>query len=362
MTISNSIKNSTKYFRDPALLDHLPLTRAAYSDRTAWILAVISWLAYDTLPGEDSIEQLVRQVEDAAKQRQTSQLRELLQRAMAQGLSVDSNVQRELESVGFEFKAVFNSGGTQAFLALLQQRQDRSPMLILAFRGTEISSPDDVMADLDLRLVPVDSGGRVHSGFHKAFQTVRDKIEAVIADPIYQDYPLYISGHSLGAALAMLATRYLTHPRMAATYTYGCPRAADEAFYACVKTPVYRIVNAADGVARVPFGRFTTALLRLIDLIPINGTHYLTEWIRRTILGYTHYGNLVFLSDAAATLDGDGIQFPELQVVHGPDLAWRLWEVWKRLLVSRGKALIDDHNIEIYARKLFANAQRRLTS
>lgn len=351
-----------KYFRDPGLLDHLPLTRAAYSDRTAWILAVISWLAYDTLPGEDSIDQLVQQVEDAAQQRQSSQLRELLQRAMALGLPVDGNVQRELESAGFEFKAAFNSGGTQAFLALLQQREDRSPMLILAFRGTEIRSPDDVMADLDLRLVPVDSGGRVHSGFHTAFQRVREMIEEVIADPIYQDYPLYISGHSLGAALAMLATRYLNHPRMAATYTYGCPRAADEDFYASVKTPVYRVVNAADGVARIPFGYFTTALLRLIDLIPINGTHYLAEWIRRTILGYTHYGNLVFLSDAAATLDENGIQFPDLQVVHGADLGWRLWVVWKRLLVTRGKALIDDHNIEIYARKLFVNARRRLTS
>lgn len=32
------------YFPKPELLQNLPLSRAAYSNRTAWILAAISWL------------------------------------------------------------------------------------------------------------------------------------------------------------------------------------------------------------------------------------------------------------------------------------------------------------------------------
>lgn len=360
---------SSIYFPDTNLLASLPLSRAAYSDRTAWILAAISWLAYGSLPGESdqSIDDLIQEIEAAAKRNNTSQIRELILKVKCEGGSVDSDVQRELEAVGFEFKAVFNRGGTQAFLALLQQQQDRLPMLILAFRGTQTSSPQDVITDLDARLVPVAEngclrGGRVHSGFAKAFRQVKDMIQDVIADDAYSQYPFYITGHSLGGALAVLATRYLTHQKLAATYTYGCPRVADDAFFEGMKTPVYRIVNAADGVTTIPFGYATSILLRLIEMIPINGTKSLSEWFRKNFLGYTHYGDLTFLSDAAALLDADGIQFDGLQVVHGPDLIWRLSIVWKRLLVTGGKAFVEDHNIQIYAQKLYANARRRLFS
>jgi hypothetical protein len=57
------------------------------------------------------------------------------------------------------------------------------------------------------------------------------------------------------------------------------------------------VVNAADGVTRVPFGYGFSFLLTLLRVIPINGTVQFSEWLRKNFLDYTHYGNLVFLSD-----------------------------------------------------------------
>lgn len=94
----------------------------------------------------------------------------------------------------------------------------------------------------------------------------------------------------------MVATRYLDSDNLGATYTFGCPRVGDDAFFARLKTPVYRVVNAGDGVPRIPFGYSMTFLLTGLRLIPVNGTRAVSEWLRRHLLGYTHWGSLVFLS------------------------------------------------------------------
>ena len=68
--------------------------------------------------------------------------------------------------------------------------------------------------------------------------------------------PLYITGHSLGGALAVIASIRITPPdRIAACYTYGCPRVGDAEFTNQLwKIPVYRQVHSSDIVPRVPFG------------------------------------------------------------------------------------------------------------
>lgn len=158
----------------------------------------------------------------------------------------------------------------------------------------------------------------------------------------------------------MVTTRYLGSDSTGATYTYGCPRVADDEFYRFVKTPVYRIVNAADAVTRVPFGYGLSILLAGLRLIPINGSFWLSEWIRRKIGGYTHYGNLVFLSVPQNITDSKGVPFKGIVAKKSPNIFWRMRVVFFRLIKTLGKAGVNDHRMNEYSQKLLAYAKQRM--
>jgi hypothetical protein len=246
--------------------------------------------------------------------------------------------------------------GTEAVLVKLKPHTGFEGMLVLAFRGTQ-PNIEDVVSDIKADLVSAPKGGRIHHGFLIAYQKVADQIKASIAG--HDGLPFYITGHSLGGALAMVATRYLGYDSTGATYTYGCPRVADDEFYRKIKTPVYRIVNSADAVPRVPFGYGFSIILSIIRLIPFNGTKWISELLRRNFLGYTHHGNLVFLSSPPNKPDENGIPFDGLMVKTSPNIFWCVQIVLLRLIKTRGKAAGNDHRMTEYSQKLLAYAQRR---
>jgi hypothetical protein len=100
-------------------------------------------------------------------------------------------------------------------------------------------------------------------------------------------------------------------------------------------------------------------IINLIQLIPLNGTLWIARWLRRQALGYCHPGSLVYLSDTQNVEDTDGIPYAGLQVKLSPDPAWQLLNVAQRFVSSRGKSVVEDHDISTYASKLLANARRR---
>ena len=347
----------TDYFSDSDLIKMPPVKRAAYSDRTAWLLAEISRLVYDPLPCEESSASLVQEVRSAIVNGEADDMVEaLIKKAVKRGVIPDNVIVEALKKADFELLESFAEDGTEAMLAQLKSHDGFDGMLVLAFRGTQ---PDikDVLTDIKVDLVNADCGGRAHRGFLEAFAKVKQQISNALQQ--YKGQPLYITGHSLGGALAMLATRMLASDSMGACYTYGCPRTGDDEFFKGIKTPVYRVVNAADGVARVPFGYGFSFFLAFLRVIPINGTYQFSEWLRKNFLSYTHYGNLVFLSDAPNMVGEDGIMFKDLVVKKSPNIFWRFSIVSLRLLKTRLKAAGDDHSILDYSQKLLAYAKRR---
>ena len=86
--------------------------------------------------------------------------------------------------------------------------------------------------------------------------------------------PLFITGHSLGGALALLATRLIAPDVTGACYTFGAPRIGNYEFFRFIKTPVYRVVNSADVVPRVPPG----AVMRLLTHA-VKGASWLTGFV-----------------------------------------------------------------------------------
>jgi triacylglycerol lipase len=192
-----------------------PVNRAAYSDRMAWTLANMAKLAY--IPFEES------------------------------GLGMEQ-LEYSLQSGWFNLMKTFNKKGTQAFLA------KNDEFAVLAFRGTQPTRWEDVRTDLRaLKQKTIE--GKVHKGFKEAFDDVRDEIFDIVRKSIGKDLPLYITGHSLGAALATVATQELEEEfedLIAACYTFGSPRVGDGTYEKSIKVPFYRIVNTTDIVTMVP--------------------------------------------------------------------------------------------------------------
>src|SRR5262249_31161968 len=124
---------------------------------------------------------------------------------------------------------------------------------VLAFRGTDPVTLPSWITDVVARLVErADYRGRVHHGFSSALRRSWSQIEAVLDD--LGDKPLFVTGHSMGGALAVLSAYRLAklgRPAVA-TYTFGAPRVGDRAFCADYELPTYRVVNRLDLVPELP--------------------------------------------------------------------------------------------------------------
>ena len=345
------------YFTEEALAKSPPLKRAAYSDRTAWILAEISRLVYESLPCQLTVKALVEEIKNSVDRGEfDDEADALVRKAFNHGGSEGGPIEEALRHANFELLDSFAVLGTEGLVAKLNPCDNFEGMLVVAFRGTE-KSVEDLKSDVRANLVSALGGGRVHRGFSEAFDHVHGFLRELFNEN--KGLPVYMTGHSLGGALALVATRYLESDSTGATYTFGCPRVADDQFFDSVKTPVYRVVNSADFVPRLPFGYGIAISLSVIRLLPFNGTYWISEWIRRNFFGYTHYGNLVFLHSPSTAPDDDNIHFKGLVVKKSPNVFWRTQVFLLRLLKTRGKAGINDHRIQEYCQKLLAYAQRR---
>ena len=66
----------------------------------------------------------------------------------------------------------------------------------------------------------------------------------------------YITGHSLGGALAQIASAALNRDNLAACYTFGSPPVGTAGLDEQVKCPHYRVINNWDLVPGLPLGFF----------------------------------------------------------------------------------------------------------
>lgn len=356
-----------KKFHFVEQLSSPPIKRAAYSDRTAWLMAVMSSLAYVRFEQPTPLEELVKALAKETEERKIrSRIDALLQAKDRNQLRTD--LESDLDELGFELAQTFNVSipfvvDTQAFLAK-RMKNGQDPMLVLAFRGTEPKKPADIKADLHADPIEIDTqaGQRVHTGFYEAFKAVEDIVKKELNQPDLQDVPLYITGHSLGGALAVIATHCLERDSLAACYTFGAPRVGNLAFGQSLKPPVYRIVNAADLVPRLPPSfviEVLTLLVRWLSFLPYRDqiAGFLDKYRH-----YRHHGDLRYLT-AAVRKEKNGDQtfphYPRLKVIPNPPQISRWGWLIRRWIATRGKAAISDHSIEIYVEKLAHWAIRR---
>ncbi len=162
----------------------------------------------------------------------------------------------------------FSSQGTQCFVA------SNNDFAIVAFRGTETSprrsNPRDfgdifrdLTTDVDIVPSPFGQGGNVHHGFKNAVDNIFDQAGGLSShlSRLKTDAharTVWLTGHSLGAALATLAAVRLD--QLHGLYTYGSPRVGDARFAESFRQVIngrfgieyYRFVHDKDIVTTVP--------------------------------------------------------------------------------------------------------------
>jgi hypothetical protein len=130
--------------------------------------------------------------------------------------------------------------------AMLVQSTGGPEWAALVFRGTE-QKPIDVISDLKFSVPLLGSGPIVHRGFKHALDIVWDDIEKALRDV---HVPLFMSGHSLGGALATVAA---ARHAPKGVYTFGSPLVGNQEFAKTLKNvPIHRVVDDIDGVTFLP--------------------------------------------------------------------------------------------------------------
>jgi triacylglycerol lipase len=277
----------------------LPTLRAAYSDRTAALMAYLASIAYgDTLKIKGAI----------------------------------SVVPPELNSLGFNRLTSFHNDLTDGWAYIAESEV----LIVLAFRGTQsISNWETNFHTWLIHPPDTDPQLRVHQGFYNAFERLSDGTRGIkkAMEELHSssgDVPVYITGHSLGGALAQIAAAVLGSDQTAACYTFGSPRVGNSIFDLWVKPPSYRVINYADIVPQVPFP------------VPL-------------LFNYHHSGDPRYMPE---NVTGSPYRFE-------PNVFQRMAQLAKGFiqLVKAGSILgIEDHQIGEYCKKLNQIAVARTQS
>ena len=143
---------------------------------------------------------------------------------------------------------------TQAFVCRCKRA------LLISFRGTEVVQIKDWFTDLMAISVPAPAGvGRIHKGFACGLAAVWPQLSQAVAEEYDGRSPIWITGHSLGGALATLAAaqlRFNARLPVQGLYTFGQPRVGDREFTKFLRLAmpgrVVRFINNKDIVPQVP--------------------------------------------------------------------------------------------------------------
>lgn len=168
----------------------------------------------------------------------------------------------EANATGCPDSQFIDINGTQALVL------NRPDSILVVFRGTTY---EDIPADFKCRMKQTDFG-TVHRGFLSYAKAAFFSLGICLEK--WGPKPLIFTGHSLGAAAAVIAAATCANKgyEIAAVYTFGCPRVGNGDFCEYANAAFgdvhYRHVNGHDGVPMLP------------------------PWL----LGYQHCGHLVYFS------------------------------------------------------------------
>ena len=131
--------------------------------------------------------------------------------------------------------------------------------IVVAFRGS--ANIKNWISDFDAAQVGYSrcSGCNVHRGFYNSYSTVSSfvKTQVTTLTAKYRNAPIYVTGHSLGGAIAIVAALDIraTYGNAIKLYTFGEPRVGNAAFASYVNSQIpdtFRVIHYADIVPHLP--------------------------------------------------------------------------------------------------------------
>ena len=143
-------------------------------------------------------------------------------------------------------KGIYDSGGDQKDDVAFDVKQDNG-ITIIIIRGT--ANQSNLQSDIDVRLVRDDELGiYLHKGFRDASVSVMSNIEIGITI----NHTVYVTGHSLGGAIAQIIGMWL-HKRghNVQVFSYGSPKVSNQIMSSGQPTH-WRVVRRSDPVPFTP--------------------------------------------------------------------------------------------------------------
>lgn len=362
----------TTYFSAKELLEP-PTERAAFSDRQAYVCAELSKLAYFKFEGGNTLDELLTFTKEVLDDESRYALLEQKLRSVLTGSPSAADAERAFEAIlaegGFTLQKTFSTRGTQAFICtkkMLLKVGDEKTVAFLSFRGTEPKDFRDIRTDIKASLIAEEVGDEevaLHSGYLEALRLIDDEINATL-DNLSADQ-LFVTGHSLGGALAIVFTRLHAASTNGACYTYGAPPVGAVEVQYKLKTPVYEIVNEFDIVPNLPHpmvGKVLGWLLKGLRVVlkaftvtaRVLASSSLDEKLESyfdMLTRYRHPGYMSYLigSGSAARLRYNLGLYDRV----------RMWLAIRGRGLSRFKKLVTDHTIDLYVDKLKEHARKR---
>jgi triacylglycerol lipase len=210
---------------------------------------------------------------------------------------------------------------TQGFVA------GNGEVTLIAYRGTEAAKLRDWLTDLDA-LQMAGPVGQVHKGFYeRGVLRVWEQLVAGLTLVRDAGQPLWLTGHSLGAALACLTAAKLLKDglvsEVAGLYTFGQPRSGDQDFAtwfdSLMKPRTFRFVNNNDIVPHVP----------------------------PPLMHYKHAGTFVYFDAHGDVKADEGFWAGAKDALEG-----RVDDLWQHGIVP---PVIEDHFMDNYLERLQGN-------
>lgn len=195
--------------------------------------------------------------------------------------------------------------------------------------------------------------GNFHAGFYEALDSVWKQIQPQIqaANEIAPGAPVYLTGHSLGGALATIATWRLeqeTDLPIASCYTFGAPRCGDKNLTNSYATPIHRVVNGGDPVPFVPPSYILLDIFKIgARLIPNWGERIAKFLVQRQ--KFQHYGQQRYLPMLTRGPDG---RYPDFELRMGVHPLERVARTIARIFNGGVRNPAYYHSMGIYRRKL----------
>lgn len=209
---------------------------------------------------------------------------------------------------------------------------ENDSVIVLAFRGSETPNSIDGFKDwlltnaknflvlpagrLGTDFVAAGVGARFHSGFVESLDEIWSPLfKAVEAAVTKKDRPFFVTGHSLGGALALLAAWRLQRNMIPvqAVYTFGAPMVGNDiaakAFEKEFPNRIFRYVDSGDMVPTLPtVSMFSNEYWHCLTEVVVGGTAHASDTIKALAAGSADASMSQAVMDGVWTKATSGIQ------------------------------------------------------